>query len=182
MEDAYMKRSVDPLVKAYIESMGAVLIEGPKWCGKTRTSKEFSKSALYIKDPNQIEALKLAAENGTLRFLEGDTPRLIDEWQDVPEIWNSVRFEVDRRGQNGQFILTGSSVPPNEPTRHSGAGRIGRIRMRPMSLAESGESDSTISLRGLFQKDYKVDGFSKLTVDSLALAISRGGWPASIKT
>ncbi|MDR3283072.1 MAG: DUF4143 domain-containing protein [Candidatus Methanoplasma sp.] len=180
MVDRYLKRILDSEIKEYLDSMGAILIEGPKWCGKTRTSKEFAKSILSIADPNQIKSIKLATENGLYNFLDGDTPLLIDEWQDVPEIWNAVRFEVDRRGKKGQFILTGSSVPPAEPTRHSGAGRIARVTMRPMSLFESGESDGKISLSGLFEPDGNFAGYSKLTIDGLALALTRGGWPGSL--
>jgi len=156
------------------------LIEGPKWCGKTRTSEEFAKSTLYIKYKNQIDSLKLAIAGGVKRFLEGDTPRLIDEWQKVPEIWDAIRFEVDHRRKRGQFILTGSSSPLKEKVMHSGAGRIARITMRPMSLHESGESNGQVSLKDLFNSKHDIDGYSELTVDRLAHALTRGGWPESI--
>jgi len=180
MSDEYLKRTVDPYIKGHLESMGALLIEGPKWCGKTRTSEEFANSALYIKDKNQIASLKLAITGGVKRFLEGDAPRLIDEWQKVPEIWDTIRFEVDHRRKRGQFILTGSSAPPKGSVMHSGAGRIARITMRPMSLHESGESNGQVSLKGLFNLKHDVDGYSELTIDRLAHALIRGGWPESI--
>ncbi|MDR0508210.1 MAG: DUF4143 domain-containing protein, partial [Candidatus Methanoplasma sp.] len=129
---------------------------------------------------NQVKALKLAIETGSKKFLEGDAPRLIDEWQKVPETWDAVRFEVDHRDKVGQFILTGSSTPPMESVMHSGAGRIARVTMRPMSLFESGESNGHVSLKDLFYPDSKVDGYSELTVERLTSALTRGGWPKSI--
>jgi len=181
MAGEYRRRIVDPYVKEYLDLMGALLIEGPKWCGKTRTSEEFAKSALRIENKKQIRALKLALNNGVKTSLEGDTPRLIDEWQEVPEIWDAIRFEVDHRhGKRGQFILTGSSTPPHNSVVHSGAGRIARITMRPMSLFESGESNGQISLSRLFESDSVVGGYSELTLDKLADALTRGGWPESL--
>jgi len=181
MSDEYIKRTVDPYIKEYLESMGALLIEGPKWCGKTRTSEEFAKSALHITNKNQINSLELAVNSGVMKFLEGDTPKLIDEWQKVPGIWDAVKFEVDRRRKRGQFILTGSAMPPKESVMHSGAGRIARITMRPMSLFESGESNGQVSLKSLFDPKQKIDGYSELTVDNLARVLTRGGWPESIR-
>jgi len=184
MPDKYVKRIVDPYIKEYLELMGALLIEGPKWCGKTRTAEEFAKSILYIRTKNQIESLKLAISNGVNNSLEGDTPRLIDEWQSVPEIWDAIKFEVDhRRGKRGQFILTGSSTPPKDSVVHSGAGRIARVTMRPMSLFESGESNGQVALSSLFELDDKISigGYSELTVDKLAFALVRGGWPESLR-
>lgn len=181
MPDEYLKRIIDKYIKECLESMGALLIEGPKWCGKTRTSEEFAASTLYIKHKGQVDSLKLAACGGVTTFLEGQTPRLIDEWQKVPEIWDAVRFEVDHRRKKGQFILTGSSVPPKGSVMHSGAGRIARVTMRTMSLFESGESSGHVSLRELFfNPNYKVDGFSELKIDALARALTRGGWPESL--
>jgi len=180
MSDGYKKRTVDPYINEYIESMGALLIEGPKWCGKTRTAEEFVKSALYIKGKNQIASLKLAFANDIMDPLDGDTPRLIDEWQMVPEVWDAVRFEVDHRRKRGQFILTGSSTPSKGSVAHSGAGRIASITMRPMSLFESGESNGRISLKDLFNGEQKIGCSSQLKVDGLARALTRGGWPESI--
>jgi len=181
MPDDYIKRTVDPYIKEHMESMGALLIEGPKWCGKTRTSEEFAKSILYIENKNQVDSLKLAISGGVKKFLEGDTPRLIDEWQKVPEIWDAIRFEVDHRRKRGQFILTGSSTPPKRSVMHSGAGRIARLTMRTMSLFESGESNGQVSLKDLFDSKHNIDGYSELTVDKLAFALTRGGWPESIR-
>jgi len=181
MADEYRERIIDKEVREHLKLMGAILIEGPKWCGKTRTSKEFAKGVLSITNKNQIESLNLLLENGTFDFLDGEPPMLIDEWQLVPGIWDAVRAVVDDRKKRGQFILTGSSVPPkgSEPL-HSGAGRIARLTMRTMSLFESGESNGKVSLRELFNPDYKVGGRSDLSVNGLAEAIARGGWPESL--
>jgi len=159
---------------------GALQIEGPKWCGKTRTSEEFAKSVLRIENKDQIEFLKATIGSGVKTPLEGDTPRLIDEWQSVPSIWDAVRFEVDHRRKRGQFILTGSSVPPKGSIVHSGAGRIGKVSMRTMSLFESRESNGHVSLKDLFDPCYSVDGYSEFTVERLACAMTRGGWPESL--
>ena len=181
MKDKYIGRIIDKEVQEHLEFMGAVLIEGPKWCGKTTTSKEFAKGVLSITNESQIKYLYLSLENGAFDFLDDDPPMLIDEWQFVPGIWDAVRVVVDNRGEAGQFILTGSSVPPkdSEPL-HSGAGRIARLTMRTMSLFESCESNGKVSLRGLFDPNYKVDGRSDLSVKGLAEAIARGGWPQSL--
>ena len=177
----YVKRIVDPHIKEYLEMMGALLIEGPKWCGKTRTSEEFSKSILYVKGKNLIRSLNMMIDNGVHTPLEGDTPRLIDEWQNVPAILDAVKFEVDHRhGKRGQFILTGSSAPPKNSTVDCGAGRIARITMYPMSLFESGESNGQISLSKLFNSDDNIGGYSEFTVDKLSFALTRGGWPESL--
>ncbi|MGI5964905.1 MAG: ATP-binding protein [Candidatus Methanomethylophilaceae archaeon] len=176
MNDTYLKRIVDSQINEYLESVGSLLIEGPKWCGKTRTAEEHSKSSIHIVSKNQIESLRLAAESGSVAFLEGETPKLIDEWQDVPEIWNVIRFEVDRRRENGQFILTGSSVPPEDPLRHSGAGRIARISMRTMSLFESGDSNGSVSLESMLESE-TIDGYADTKIEQLADVILRGGWP-----
>jgi len=182
MEDKYLDRIIDKDLKEHLEFMGAVSIEGPKWCGKTRTSEEFAKSKLTITNKNMIERLKMLVNNGVFDFLDMEPPMLIDEWQHVPEIWDAVRVTVDaRRGKKGQFILTGSSVPPKRSTLHSGSGRIATLTMRTMSLFESGESNGKVSLSGLFNKDYVVGGVSKLTIKDLAAAIERGGWPESLK-
>ncbi|MCL1810694.1 MAG: DUF4143 domain-containing protein [Methanomassiliicoccaceae archaeon] len=180
MPGTYLKRILDSYIKEYLEAMGAVLIEGPKWCGKTRTSEEIAGSILRLDSKKQIEIVKTSIGSGLNKFLEGDTPRLIDEWQEVPEIWDAVRFEVDHRSEKGQFILTGSSSPPKDSVVHSGAGRIARITMRPMSLFESGESTGHVSLSGLFDPKYVVDGYTEVKLDKIAFAITRGGWPRSI--
>jgi len=179
MEKAYLKRIVDSQIEERLQRIGAVLIEGPKWCGKTRTSEEHCSSIVRMQDPaGNYSNLRLADAQPSL-LLEGDVPRLIDEWQLAPVIWDAVRFEVDERGVPGQFILTGSSRPPKNPVRHSGAGRISRLSMRPMTLFESLESNGSISLRDLFEGK-EVKGRSDLTIKDLALTLIRGGWPASI--
>ncbi|MCL2295819.1 MAG: AAA family ATPase, partial [Methanomassiliicoccaceae archaeon] len=181
MAEKYIKRIIDKELQKHLELMGAILVEGPKWCGKTRTSKEFAKSVLSITNKNQINYLNLLLENGSFGFLDEEPPMLIDEWQLAPGIWDAVRTVVDNRGKRGQFILAGSSVPPkdSEPL-HSGAGRIGRLTMRTMSLFESGESNGKVSLKGLFNPGYKVEGHSDLSVEGLAAAVARGGWPEGL--
>lgn len=150
MRGAYIQRIIDGQVDKAMQMYGAALIEGPKWCGKTRTAEEHSRSALFIKDAAAQSSIRMAIETGSSSFLVGDDPRLIDEWQTVPEIWDLVRHEVDHDWDR-RFILTGSSVPPELSTNHSGVGRFAHIRMRTMSLFESGESDGTVSLAGLFE-------------------------------
>jgi len=179
MGKPYLKRVVDSQLEERLQRIGAVLIEGTKWCGKTRTSEEHSTSIVKMQDPsNNYSNLRLADTQPAL-LLEGSVPRLIDEWQLAPVLWDAVRFEVDERGIPGQFILTGSSRPPKKPARHSGAGRISRLLMRPMALFESMESNGTISLRDLFDGK-EVRGRTELTIKDLALALIRGGWPAAI--
>ena len=164
-----------------LQSSGAVLILGPKWCGKTETAKQFAKSVLYMQHPDFAENyLKLASLKPS-ELLEGDTPRLIDEWQDAPVLWNAVRFTVDQRKKKGQFILTGSVIPKMTKNMHSGAGRISRLTMRTMSLFESNESTGQISLADLFDKKSGMIGRSKLSIDDIAFSLLRGGWPESVK-
>jgi len=175
-----MPRIIDKDVKEHLEFMGAIQIEGPKWCGKTRTSEEFAKSVLEVTNKDQIDRLSFMVGSGSFDFLDMEPPLLIDEWQNVPGIWDAVRVTVDRRrGKRGQFLLTGSSVPPRGSTIHSGAGRIATLTMRTMSLFESGESNGKVSLSGLFNKD-RVSAVSKLSIKDLVAAIARGGWPESL--
>ena len=148
---AYKQRVADALLERKLQGKGAVLIEGPKWCGKTTTAKQLAKSVLDLGDTDVYNQSARMISLSATTLLEGATPRLIDEWQTLPTLWDSVRSEVDRRSDFAQFILTGSAVPPKEKTRHSGTGRIARLRMRPMSLWESGESDGRISLSSLFE-------------------------------
>jgi uncharacterized protein len=180
MNSKYMSRIVDEELKMSLESSGAVLIEGAKWCGKTRTAKEFALSVLEMQNPDQTQAYLKAADTKPSLLLQGDTPRLLDEWQIAPVLWDAVRYEVDHRSKNGQFIMTGSSVPTNALTRHTGAGRISRIQMRPMSLFESSDSNGEISLRSLFNGNTDIAALSSLTIEKLAFCIVRGGWPNSI--
>lgn len=185
MKKEYRKRVVDEVLSFYLESMGAVLIEGPKWCGKTRTGEEQARSVIKLQDPDNVEKYRAAMKAKPSTLLEGPTPRLIDEWQDFPALWNAVRYLVDERGGEGHFILTGSAVPPEEKKsqeapRHTGTGRIVRMRMRPMSLFESGESTGEVSLSALFDGETNVAGQAKIGVDELAHVICRGGWPEAV--
>lgn len=180
MERIYLKRIADQMLRDRLEASGAVLIEGPKWCGKTRTATEASKSQLFMQDPDrQISYLKAADTKPSL-LLKGETPRLLDEWQTAPVLWDAVRFAVDQRGEPAQFILTGSAVPRDNVISHTGTGRISRLLMRPMSLYESLESNGSVSLKELFDGKTEIDSFSELTIERIAFAIVRGGWPASI--
>lgn len=180
MEHKYLKRIADRVLQAQLEASGAVLIEGPKWCGKTRTALENSKSHLFMQDPDKAISYLKAADTKPSLLLKGDTPRLLDEWQTAPVLWDAVRFMVDQRGKSGQFILTGSAVPKDNVVQHTGTGRISRLLMRPMSLYESMESTGSVSLKALFDGETEIDNFSTLTVEQIAFAIVRGGWPASI--
>ncbi|MCC8107283.1 MAG: DUF4143 domain-containing protein [Clostridiales bacterium] len=180
MSTEYLKRIADKILADRLESSGAVLIEGPKWCGKTRTATEISKSQLYMQDPDKAVSYMKAADTKSSLLLKGDTPRLLDEWQTAPVLWDAVRFTVDQRGLAGQFILTGSAVPTDNAVQHTGTGRISRMVMRPMSLYESGESNGTVSLSELFDGKQEIESFSELTIEETAYAIVRGGWPASI--
>jgi predicted AAA+ superfamily ATPase len=175
----YLDRIVDKELDLALRSFGAVLIEGPKWCGKTMTAETRSASAIYLQDIRQREEYIATAKVAPDVLLEGKVPRLIDEWQTIPLLWDGVRFEVDRRGERGQFILTGSAVPADNATMHTGTGRIARLLMRPMSLFESRESNGDVSLRALFNNE-DIKGNSKLTIEKLAFALMRGGWPASV--
>ena len=180
MENKYMHRIADKLLQERLEASGAVLVEGPKWCGKTRTSLELAKSHLFMQDPDKRSSYLKTADIKPSLLLQGATPRLIDEWQIAPVLWDAVRFVVDQRGESGQFILTGSAVPRDNVVEHTGTGRIARLVMRPMSLYESGESNGSISLHDLFEGKIEVEGISSLTIEKIAFAIVRGGWPASV--
>lgn len=177
----YLPRLCDIELVKSLQSSGAVLIEGAKWCGKTRTATKLAKSILYMQDPDfAVSNMNLADTKPSL-LLRGDTPRLIDEWQMAPVLWDAVRFEVDKRNENGQFILTGSAVPADNVVAHTGTGRISRLLMRPMSLYESQESNGAVSLADLFAGKTDIDAISTLNIEKLAFAMCRGGWPASIK-
>ena len=177
----YYPRIADKMLDEALESAGAVLIEGPKWCGKTWTGANKSKSILYMQDPDTRESNILAASVKPSLLLKGETPRLIDEWQVAPVLWDSVRHEVDLRGEDGQFILTGSATPIiDEEISHTGTGRISRIKMRPMSLFESNESIGEVSLKKLFEQNHNVGSISNFEIEGIAKSIVRGGWPASV--
>jgi len=177
----YLARIADKKMELALQSSGAVLITGPKWCGKTETAKQFAKSVLYMQDPDSAEAYQRIASLKPSQLLDGETPRLIDEWQDAPVLWNAVRFIVDQRKKRGQFILTGSVVPKTVENMHSGAGRISRLEMRTMSLYESNDSTGEVSLTSLFNGEREMIGTSMLSIDDLAFVLLRGGWPEALK-
>ena len=177
----YKKRIADELLKKKLKGKGAVLIQGPKWCGKTTTAEQISNSVLYMDNPEDKEQNISLADLQPSLLLTGATPRLIDEWQLAPKLWDAIRFEVDHRGEEGQFILTGSSVPANmDEVTHTGTGRFAWLTMRPMTLYESGESNGSISLLELFNNSTKLNGISELTLKDVAYLCCRGGWPRSI--
>ena len=177
----YKKRIADALLADKLDAMGAVLIEGPKACGKTTTAEQQANSILYMDDPDNMRQNLQLAETNIKRLLQGDTPRLIDEWQIAPQIWDAVRFETDHRKEDGLFMLTGSAVPADaSKINHSGAGRFAFLTMRPMTLWESEESSGDVSLIELFSHPYKIDGENSLKMEDVAFAICRGGWPKSL--
>lgn len=177
---SYSHRIADIQLAERLEAFGAVLIEGPKWCGKTTTAEQMSKSVIKMQDTEMQEEYAATAASKPSLLLLGETPRLIDEWQDAPVLWDAVRTMVDKRQVPGQFILTGSTVVGRSKIHHSGTGRISRMKMLPMSLWESGESNGKISLKELFDnKDLDIDGItSNMKIEDLIYAACRGGWPA----
>lgn len=177
----YLPRLCDNELQQALQSSGAVLVEGAKWCGKTSTASRAAKSTLYMQDPDHTASYLAMADVKPSLLLKGPSPRLLDEWQMAPVLWDAVRFEVDQRRETGQFILTGSAVPSDNVASHTGTGRISRLLMRPMSLYESRESNGTISLSGLFNGNSDVESMSGLTIEQIAFALCRGGWPASVK-
>jgi predicted AAA+ superfamily ATPase len=178
----YRPRVVDNQLEKMVRRIGAVLVQGPKWCGKTTTAEQKAASVIYLDDPSKQKMYRQAAELNIANLLQGDTPRLMDEWQLIPQLWDAVRFEVDHRRAEGQFILTGSAVPPlTNEINHTGTGRFARLTMRTMSLLESGDSAGTVSLRWLFEKHAEQPvGLVNIDIDRLAFLICRGGWPSSI--
>lgn len=177
---AYYKRIADQVLQDRLDANGAVLIQGAKWCGKTTTALQIAKSSLFMQDPQTREQNLRLADIDPMFLLEGDIPRLLDEWQLAPKLWDAVRFAVDQRNDFGQFILTGSAVPfADMSTSHSGTGRIARMTMRPMSLFESEDSNAQVSLRDLFQKA-QIRAKAELSLTDIAFLICRGGWPSAI--
>lgn len=174
----YKVRIADNILANKLEAMGAVIIEGPKYCGKTTMAIQQAKSVLSMADPDTKDQNLAMAATNIKRLLVGETPRLIDEWQIVPQFWDAVRNEVDKRRKDGQFILTGSAVPPNTgDIFHSGTGRMGWLRLRTMTLWESGDSTGDVSLKSLFKSSDHIDGGSNIDLDKLAFLVCRGGWP-----
>lgn len=177
----YQQRIADQLLRFKLESIGAVLIEGPKACGKTTTAEQQAGSILYMDDPSEMEQNLQLAQTDIKQLLQGATPRLIDEWQLAPQLWDAIRFEVDHRRNDGQFMLTGSAVPADmSRVKHSGAGRFGWLTMRPMTLWESGESSGEVSLSALLNGATNVEGTSRLSLEQVAFASCRGGWPKAV--
>ena len=176
----YLPRISDKLLEERLDAKGAVLIEGPKWCGKTTTAKQQAKSFISMDRPDMTRQYQQMAEISPNTLLEGETPRLIDEWQIAPNLWNAVRYEVDNRDGFGQFILTGSAVPHEfDDSMHTGTGRISRLLMRPMSLFESKDSSGEVSLKNLFERE-NITTIDETSFEKIAFLICRGGWPRSI--
>lgn len=180
----YKKRIADQILKDKLEAKGAVLIRGPKWCGKTTTAEQQAQSVIYINDPaHRLQYQEMGRLNPAF-LLKGAVPRLIDEWQNIPLLWDAVRFEVDQRRSVGQFILTGSAVPMKKEDReqiyHTGAGRFGIIDMAPMTLFESGDSTGEVSLTELFHSPSAIEGFTEKTLQDIAYLACRGGWPFAV--
>ena len=179
---SYLKRTADAILAEHLEAFGAVLIEGPKWCGKTTTAEQLAKSVIRLQDTDMREEYLATASAKPSLLLNGATPRLIDEWQDAPVLWDAVRTMVDKRAVPGQFILTGSNAVDKSKIHHSGTGRISKLNMLPMSLWESGESNGRISLKELFDNpNLDIDGIeSDLSVERLIFCACRGGWPSTV--
>ena len=182
-KERYLKRIADDLLKLRLEAFGAVQITGPKWCGKTTTAEQQSSSVIKLQDPDLRAGYLATAKTKPSLLLKGATPRLIDEWQVAPVIWDAVRHAVDERRKKGQFILTGSTVVDDDEIMHTGTGRISKMSMYPMSLFESLESNGSVSLKRLFDgSNYDIDGeMSQLSIENLIFAACRGGWPASLE-
>jgi predicted AAA+ superfamily ATPase len=183
--DNYKPRILDKILKEELDAMGAVLLEGPKACGKTTTGEQIAQSVIYMDDPMRREQYLQMAQTDIQSILAGATPRLIDEWQLAVKIWDAVRFEVDHRRKDGQFILTGSAVPPRDEKnemKHTGTGRFSWLRMRPMTLWESGDSTGGVSLSALFQnQEDNVRGHNNLSLRDVAFLTCRGGWPKAVE-
>ena len=178
-QEGYWPRVADAVLQRALRASGAVQIVGAKWCGKTETAKQQAQSAVYLQDPDEGPSLVALAEVRPSVLLEGAEPHLIDEWQMAPQLWDAVRFAVDQGKGKGRFILTGSATPKKRP-KHSGVGRISRIHMRPMSLFESRESTGAVSLAGLFDGAAEVGAISDRSIEDIAFALCRGGWPEAV--
>lgn len=176
----YKKRVIDKTIEIYLEVSGAICIEGPKWCGKTWASAFHCKSEFLVGDPTNNFSNRQLAELNPSFILQGETPRLIDEWQEVPSIWDATRAEVDKRHKKGQIILTGSSTPKTKGIIHAGSGRIVKLRMNTMSLYESGDSSGKISLKELCNDNLTMQMHEEVSLEKLAIYIVRGGWPENI--
>ncbi|MCI6118668.1 MAG: DUF4143 domain-containing protein [Prevotella sp.] len=182
MKGNYKKRIADKMLSEQLEAAGVVLVQGPKWCGKTTTAQQAAASSLFMDNPASIKANLMISETNPEMILEGKTPRLIDEWQLAPSLWDAARFEVSRRGLPGQFIFTGSSVPADASMiTHSGTGRFAWLTMRPMSLQESEDSTASVSLGSLFKTGRAAGIGADIDIMRLAFLLCRGGWPGSLQ-
>ena len=178
----YRPRIADIMLKSQLSASGIVLIQGPKWCGKTTTAEQQARSILYMDSPKTRASNLLLAETDPQVLFQGDTPKLIDEWQLAPKLWDAARFEVSHRGKPGQLIFTGSAVPPDmSELTHSGTGRVAWLTMRPMSLWESGDSNGKVSIASLFRGDFSSTEAMDVSLSELAFLVSRGGWPGSLE-
>lgn len=180
-KENYEPRIIDQKIEKYLKIFGAICVEGPKWCGKTWSSLNHAKSVIYIGSSENNFQNRTLAQLSPDAVLIGETPRVIDEWQEVPALWDTVRFHVDQTSQNGNFILTGSATPKRKGIMHSGTGRIAKLTMRPMSLYESKDSNGVVSLKELFEKQIKPETCNNLKLEDLIRLAVRGGWPGSIK-
>ena len=184
----YFRRILDDVLLDELAGVGAVLVQGAKWCGKTTTCEQVAKSTLYMNDPKKRSQYLQMAETDITTLMQGEQPRLIDEWQDAPQFWDAIRFDVDHSEGFGHYILTGSAVPPEEKDEngktiisHTGTGRISRLTMRPMSLWESKESSGSVSLRSLFDGlEFKTGAGPDLSLRDVAYLVCRGGWPQAV--
>ena len=177
----YLKRIIDDVIEKKLKVTGGVVIKGPKWCGKTTSAKQFAKSVLDLQNIKTLAKYKMIAENDISLLLEGETPRLIDEWQVIPEIWNAVKTDIDERNDAGLFLLTGSTTPTDDPSLHSGIGRMSFVTMKTLSLYESNDSNGSISLKDVIDKKVKISGQkSNIDYQRLAFLTCRGGWPSAI--
>lgn len=183
MEKIYFSRIIDGVISRKLQLYGAVSLEGCKWCGKSTTCKQFAKSEILFQDPDEFTNYQMIADTKPSLFLIGEKPRLIDEWQMFPKVWDSIRYDVDKTSLNGQYLLTGSATPikdEKKKPKHSGTGRIVKLLMRPMSLYESNESTGEVSLKSLFDGNDNISGLSNNDLEDYAYMIARGGWPKSI--
>ena len=176
----YLERLIDTAISEALQEAGCVVVEGPKWCGKSTSSRRLAKTVIELQWPATLKKYKMYADTGDAALLSGETPLMFDEWQTVPDLWDYVRAEVDKLGGRGHFILTGSAKPVEDKNRHSGIGRMKRVVMRPMSLWESGESDGAVSLKELFNGNAKVAGTSKHNLSDITYIVCRGGWPEAV--
>jgi len=180
----YMKRIIDQTIKEKLQAIGCVVVRGPKWCGKTTTATQFAKSVLELQDSEEGAKYREIAENNIKLLLEGEKPRLIDEWQLIPNIWNAIKYDIDKKNKQGLYLITGSVTPNDKDKKelHSGIGRMSFVTMYPMSLYESGDSNGNISLRDILEGNVQINGQkSDITYEKLAYLTCRGGWPSSVK-